>query len=408
MISSFITSIFDGNYYQPDRQIFLFGTHALGITLEDVLYITGLPIKGEPVLYKEAFDDGAFNRIFGRGRFLKKTTLPVKEIKKIALDKKKVEEYGPQKIANLDKIDDYSWGATLLAYLYNGMRRYKYISGNLWVLLVFFIIRIKKLQTALGIKLKYPPKSVKQGEQWLSWIVREINKKTHDHYAKWTIDSMLPITEKDIIWRPYEGKECPLPGDRNSVRDLVPLFCYYVVVHHKPHHCSRQYRVFNSYDLIPNWDDYEIEIKERKGGGRITFLCTIKRLLLGGLGSRQRNLCNISDRDDDRDEEEENDEEEQEDREDESDGEEEDREEEDREEEREEDWDRDGNWVEQEDREEEREEDRENDREENRREDREEERDDRENDREEREERENDRKEEREEEERHEPSLSNC
>ncbi|KAL6544089.1 hypothetical protein OROGR_010586 [Orobanche gracilis] len=236
-------------------------------------------------------------------------------------------------------------------------------------------------------------------QQWLPWIVREINKRTHDHYAKCTIDSMLPITEKDIIWRPYEGKECPLPGDRNSVRDLVPLFCYYAVVHHKPHHCSRQFRVFNSYDLIPNWDDYEIEIKERKGGGRQDYFSMHDKEITAW---RTRNPAEefmqyigdaedddedesdgedreVEDRDDDRDEEEENDEEEQEDREDESDGEE-------------------------EDREEEREEDRENDREENRREDREEERDDRENDREEREERENDREEEREEE-RHEPSL---
>lgn len=203
------------------------GSHALSLTLEDVLYITGLPITGEPVLNKNAFDDGAFNRVFGRGRFLRKTKLPVKEIMNIALNKGHVEDYQARKIAvllivlfafiapnnnkheihsvlvqfveNLDRINDYAWGAALLAYLYYGMRRYKdkkkYIDGNLWVLLVsfaytfivlfycdffviylflylsvflcltgfFFIIRIKKLQTALGIKLKNPPESVKHG-----------------------------------------------------------------------------------------------------------------------------------------------------------------------------------------------------------------------------------------------------
>lgn len=129
------------------------GTHALGLTLEDVLYITGLPVKGEPVLYKNAFDDGVFNRVFGLGRFLRKTTLPVKEIGNIALDKDHVEDYRARKIAvilivlfafiapnnnkneidsisvqfveNLDRIDDFAWGATLLPYLYNGMMRYK-------------------------------------------------------------------------------------------------------------------------------------------------------------------------------------------------------------------------------------------------------------------------------------------
>lgn len=75
------------------------GTHALGLTLEDVLYITGLPVKGEPVLYKNAFDDGVFNRVFGLGRFLRKTTLPVKEIRNIALDKDHVEDYRARKIA---------------------------------------------------------------------------------------------------------------------------------------------------------------------------------------------------------------------------------------------------------------------------------------------------------------------
>ncbi|KAK1391322.1 hypothetical protein POM88_010378 [Heracleum sosnowskyi] len=136
MMTSFIASIFDGDYYNSERQIFLFGTHALGLTLEDVLYITGLLIKGEPVLYKNAFDDGAFNRVFGNGRFLRKTTLPVKEIMNIALDKDHVEDYRARKIAvllivlfafiapnnnkheidsvsvqfieNLDRIDDYA------------------------------------------------------------------------------------------------------------------------------------------------------------------------------------------------------------------------------------------------------------------------------------------------------------
>lgn len=127
------------------------------------------------------------------------------------------------------KEDKYHFWKNKIFPWYNGMRRYKikknYIDGNLWVLLInfvytfivlfycafvviylflylsvflcltgFFIIRIKKLQTALGIKLKNPPESVKHGEPWLPWIVREINKKTYNHYAKWKIDLMLPIT----------------------------------------------------------------------------------------------------------------------------------------------------------------------------------------------------------------------
>ena len=58
---------------------------------------------------------------------------------------------------------------------------------------------------------------------------------------------------------------CPREQDLKSVRDLVPIFCYKVVVHHKPQHCSKQFQEFD--DLTPDgWNEKKIEIKKRQGG----------------------------------------------------------------------------------------------------------------------------------------------
>lgn len=213
MITSFMDSIFDGNYYDSNKQIFNIDGHVLGITLKDVLHITGLPISGKPVLVNTAYDSKAFFRVFQR--FDNTTTVSATKIMDIAADSR--EDYRTRKIdvllvilfafvapndnkhlidsvaiqfvEKLEEIDDYAWGAALLAYMYYGIRRYKAekkgnIDGNLWILLAFFIIRLTKFQTKLGINLTVPPENVKRGEPWLNWIIHEINEKWHDHYTK--------------------------------------------------------------------------------------------------------------------------------------------------------------------------------------------------------------------------------
>ncbi|KAL6576060.1 hypothetical protein OROHE_000531 [Orobanche hederae] len=81
-------------------------------------------------------------------------------------------------VENLDQIDDYARGAALLAYVYNGISRYKEAPECYWD------------------QFEEPPESVIQGEPWLPWIVREINKKMHNHYAKWKIDSRCSLSQQ--------------------------------------------------------------------------------------------------------------------------------------------------------------------------------------------------------------------
>lgn len=51
--------------YNYMDNVFIFGEEKLAITLEDVLYITGLPIVGEPVICQKFRDVNVFERVFG-------------------------------------------------------------------------------------------------------------------------------------------------------------------------------------------------------------------------------------------------------------------------------------------------------------------------------------------------------
>lgn len=61
VISPFILAALD--HYDEDEKYFQFGENKLTITLEDVLYITGLPIYGKPVICDGSYKD-TFLQIF--------------------------------------------------------------------------------------------------------------------------------------------------------------------------------------------------------------------------------------------------------------------------------------------------------------------------------------------------------
>lgn len=167
MITSFMNSVLDRElqYYEPGTQVFEFGEYSMGLTLEDVLFITGLPIQGKPVLFAKSSDNKAFFRVFQK--YENMTTVPATKIvdiccdmnetyktRKIALflvmlfafiapdnDKHEIDSVSVQFVENLNEIDDYAWGTALLAYMYNGMNRFtrrrkSCVDGNLWILLV--------------------------------------------------------------------------------------------------------------------------------------------------------------------------------------------------------------------------------------------------------------------------------
>lgn len=94
MLTTFTDSVIEGNYYDSDRQVFT-SIQTLGVTLEDVLYITGLP--GKPVLFKTTFDDQVLFNVFGN--FKNKTAASIRELTDIAEDNE--ERYERRKIAVL-------------------------------------------------------------------------------------------------------------------------------------------------------------------------------------------------------------------------------------------------------------------------------------------------------------------
>ncbi|KAI3776391.1 hypothetical protein L1987_46172 [Smallanthus sonchifolius] len=60
-----------------------------------------------------------------------------------------------QFVEKLENVNDYAWGAALLAFLYYGLHNPEKKSGdgNLWALLCFFCIRIPKLREAIGFQI---------------------------------------------------------------------------------------------------------------------------------------------------------------------------------------------------------------------------------------------------------------
>ncbi|KAK1395644.1 PMD domain-containing protein [Heracleum sosnowskyi] len=145
LLSKLVCSVID-RHYDHNMHTFTFSSHVLGVTLEDVLYLTGLPIQGKPVIYDKSLDKDAFERVFGE-KFKGKTQLKFDEVKKIALDVhrpfkvRKIavllvmcecfispnnnhHEIISQKVQLVEKVDDidfYAWGEALLSYLYHGL-----------------------------------------------------------------------------------------------------------------------------------------------------------------------------------------------------------------------------------------------------------------------------------------------
>ncbi|WOG92546.1 hypothetical protein DCAR_0311817 [Daucus carota subsp. sativus] len=204
LLSDLLGTVLD-KYYDPDTHTFDISGHVLGVTLEDVLYLTGLPIQGKPLIYEKSLDEDAFMRVFGE-EFKDRQTLTFDEVKNIARGRRL---FNVRKIAvlpimceyficptnnhhtvisqkvhlveNVDEIDSYALGAALLSFLYHGLeykkRKKKHIDGNLWTVLGFLLVRIPKIQDMLGINLKNYPPDVIKGAPLLPWIVGEIKRK---------------------------------------------------------------------------------------------------------------------------------------------------------------------------------------------------------------------------------------
>ncbi|KAJ0942084.1 putative protein-serine/threonine phosphatase [Helianthus annuus] len=162
--------------YNRDSNVFEVKGKRLSIMLEDILYLTHLPIDGKPVLCKESPSKEACEEVFGD-----RAPTKIQDLKNIAFDKNNDErkrkvavlkmilgcfimpgyngyEVSPtyvELLKDLDEVSKYAWGANLLAYLVHelqGINKKKDgINGNLWIVLAFFFVRIPSLWDIMGI-----------------------------------------------------------------------------------------------------------------------------------------------------------------------------------------------------------------------------------------------------------------
>lgn len=146
--------------------LFLVNGFKLNVTLEDILYLTRLPIAGIPLIpaAEKGKDLDAFQRVFGLQPVSE--TLPITDFVNFACDKthdqiKRIQAVllliitcivipssvghicrtsYVQFIEDLDKVGRYAWGAAILAFLYEGLKLWKKekksMKGNIWIVMV--------------------------------------------------------------------------------------------------------------------------------------------------------------------------------------------------------------------------------------------------------------------------------
>ncbi|KAL1803001.1 hypothetical protein ACET3Z_031648 [Daucus carota] len=201
-------------FYNPEENVFRINDQVLCISLEDVLFLTGLPIDGEPVIDHGNRDAHGFHRVFGlrNQKFhstaeMKKVVIEGKdnEVRKIAVlllivrcfivpsdNGGRVSTTYLRFIENVNRVDTYAWGAALLAFLYHGIAEWKRpeskkktVEGNSWIILGFFLLRIPKLREELSNYLKLPI-TLNVSEltvPFLPPIIDQVGKMTHNHRA---------------------------------------------------------------------------------------------------------------------------------------------------------------------------------------------------------------------------------
>ncbi|KAL8130915.1 hypothetical protein AgCh_007006 [Apium graveolens] len=136
----------------PNTQVNVKGMRVLCTSLEDVKFLTGLPISGTPVITESNRDPDGFNRCFG---LEPKPKYSITKMASIVKDDRYTDEQRKKAlllllvrcfivpsasghtvnttylklIEDLDKVDSYVWGAALLAYLYKGISDCR-VDGN--------------------------------------------------------------------------------------------------------------------------------------------------------------------------------------------------------------------------------------------------------------------------------------
>ncbi|WJX37773.1 hypothetical protein P8452_25504 [Trifolium repens] len=285
-------------YYNCDLNTFIFNGHSFAITLEDILYITGLPIQGIPIM-DASKDNNAFS-IFDTK--ICRSSYPVSKLKdrakdtrvdpitrmKAALlvliacfviptgDNHRINRNFVKYVDKLDEVDNYAWGAALLAFLHDGIIKWKkegnqksLINGNLWVVLSVFLIRIRSLREAIHIKLDLENAEV----PLLHSVVNAVKNISHNHKPKYldkVKEALDTLSEEEINWVPYKHLQLRLPGilkEQETYKLLLsPICCMDSIVHHRPHLAAKQFEELKHLDLSKlTWQKTDLVSKQNRG-----------------------------------------------------------------------------------------------------------------------------------------------
>ncbi|KAL8128278.1 hypothetical protein AgCh_015017 [Apium graveolens] len=100
------------------------------------------------------------------------------------------------------------------------------IEGNLWVVMGSLLLRLRGLQNLLNVDLTNYPQEQKDGAPLLPWILHEIQKKPRNHYERHTINTILPLSDDEIVWTPYIELRWPLSLDVDRpIKQMNYLTC---------------------------------------------------------------------------------------------------------------------------------------------------------------------------------------
>ncbi|CAB4289107.1 unnamed protein product [Prunus armeniaca] len=282
--------------YDVKSRCFVFNGHKLVFGLEDVLYITGLPVDGNPVTGIDSKGNELCMKYLGRNvcdktrtgftnsAWLRKNFEVVPET--IDQDSPEIEPYVRafllyligslvvpsyyganvpvmylSLMENLQSIKDYAWGAALLAHLHLSMENFKQsysprrrniLIGHSYSLMVFAMERIPKLLLRFCLNGANPvddylPTTFPLLAGWTKLLCEPSN--TEEKITKQEYLQILDgLKEDDIVWQPYKRLPCDfLPqycaGQEKIGMSRTILLCYEKAVYHRPDLSPKQFGI---------------------------------------------------------------------------------------------------------------------------------------------------------------------
>ncbi|KAJ6314125.1 hypothetical protein OIU78_017728 [Salix suchowensis] len=270
--------------YSVNEDVFKFENFSLYLGLEDVLYITGLPIDGEPVTGIDTIDgDEECNKFLGISdcinhenkirnsvklswlkRFFEQVPGEIDEdspnfvyyVRAYALfligtiilpdaSGHAVQTHYLQLLEKIEDIGKYAWGAALLAHLKCGVKKYKEsnicsLTGNSLVLQLFAFMRFSSLTRVVNTPIEHEVPLI---VDWTITLQKSSRNKNAKKSSAYYSELLNEVQEYEVIWKPYEGIKLPSYLENQLVIAMCKtiLICFNECFAHQPDSCPKQF-----------------------------------------------------------------------------------------------------------------------------------------------------------------------